>query len=689
MADTLLIELLTEELPPKSLLKLAMALRDALFESLTQLGFAGAQSCACQHASPRRLAVMITEVAAMQPTRTVERKGPALASAFNAEGKPTPALAGFARSCGVDVAALDKAADAKGEYFVYRSEKAGEPLEAHLSGILAAALKKLPVAKLMRWGDSDVEFVRPVHGLVMLHGERVVPGSVLGLTSGNTTRGHRFMSSGEIVIPHADAYAETLREQGHVVASFEERRAAIRMGLESAAGAATPSMPDALLDEVSALVEWPVVLAGQFDPAFLAVPQECLILSMQAHQKYFPLLDAAGRLLPRFLLVSNLASRDPAVIVSGNERVLRARLSDARFFFEQDRKTPLSDRVEKLGAVVYHNKLGSQLERVTRIEHLALDIARRLHGNTSLAARAARLAKADLLTDMVGEFPELQGTMGMHYARHDGEDEHVARAIEQHYHPRFAGDSLPDETIARAVALADRLDALTGILGIGLAPSGDKDPFALRRAALGIVRILAECGLPLDVHELLDAACAGYAAGRIAPDTARTAFDFIQERLRGWLKDQGYGVAEVDAVLALRAGRIDQLLPRLAAVRAFAALPEAEALAAANKRIGNILRKSGGVASGEPDIALFAEAAERELFDSMNRIAPELDSALANADYAAALTRLAGARGAVDRYFDEVMVMAEEPLLRANRLALLTKLAGMMNRVADISRLSA
>jgi glycyl-tRNA synthetase beta chain len=563
-----------------------------------------------------------------------------------------------------------------------------------LAGVVAEALKKLPIPKVMRWGDSDHQFVRPVHGLVMLHGDSVVPGEVLGLTSGNTTRGHRFLGDGQLTLTDADSYETALEGAGKVVASFARRREIIARALQARADelGAQVRLIDALLDEVTALVEWPVVYVSEFEPEFLEVPQECLILTMQANQKYFPLFDKAGKLQNRFLIVSNMAVADPRNIVDGNARVVRPRLSDARFFFNQDRKATLASRLDKLASVVYHNKLGSVLERVERIETLAQKIAVRLGANASLAARAGRLAKADLVTDMVGEFPELQGIMGRYYALHDGEDAQVADAVQSHYQPRFAGDALPAGNIACAVALADKLDALTGFFGIGQIPTGDKDPFGLRRAALGVLRILMESPLPLDLVGLIADAQAGFAAGLLTQPVAGPLLDFMHDRLRGLLRESGgkfggHAQDAVEAVLAQRPTRIDLVPARLDAVRAFQRLPEALALAAANKRIGNILKKAEGELPA-PDIALLQEPAEKALFERVLLIAPLVGSHVANEDYADALKVLASVRAEVDCFFDEVMVNTEEPLIRANRLGLLKALYAQLNAVADISRLA-
>ncbi|MEX0960593.1 MAG: glycine--tRNA ligase subunit beta [Burkholderiales bacterium] len=691
MKQTLLVELLTEELPPKALLSLGLTFRNAVIAGLAGAKFVDADSQQPEEvlATPRRLAVTVRHVAAVQADQEIERKGPYVSQGLGADGKPTKALLGFARSCGVEVDALEKGQDAKGAHYVFRSVKRGEPLDEHLADIVTQALKKLPTPKLMRWGNRDVQFVRPVHGLVLLHGDRVVRGEVLGIAGSNATRGHRFMGEGAVTVPNAEAYADTLAQRGAVIAGFTQRRKAIAEALagEAARLKAVLHEDEALLDEVTALVEFPVVYSGAFEPDFLAVPQECLILSMKQHQKYFPLFDAKGKLLPRFLIVSNLKTADPSDIVRGNERVLRARLSDAKFFFDQDRKRKLADRVPRLGDVVYHNKLGTQLERVARMQKLAGHIAERLGTDVVAAERAAWLCKADLLTEMVGEFPELQGIMGMYYAQHDGEADSVARAIEAHYHPRFANDSLPQENVGAAVALADKLDTLTGIFGIGLVPTGDKDPFALRRHALGVLRILAESQLPLDLLQLLQFARSQFSAETVADSVAADVHAFMLDRLRGYLRDRGFAADEVDAVVSQNPRRIDLVLPRLEAVRAFRHMPEAGSLAAANKRIRNILRKADGV-RGAPDMALLQESAEKKLFGAVNALSPKVDSLVENEGYTDALKLLAGVKGEVDAFFDEVMVMTDDPLTRDNRLALLDQLEKLMNRVADISRLA-
>ncbi|THF63773.1 glycine--tRNA ligase subunit beta [Pseudothauera nasutitermitis] len=695
---TLLVELLTEELPPKALPRLGETFAGKIAEGLKARGLADAGAGFRWFASPRRIAIVMPGVLDQAEAQEVTEKLMPVSVALDAEGKPTPALRKKMEAKGIPaeaVAGFERRLDGKAEALFHTATVAGAQLAQVLAGIVQDAVKALPIPKVMRWGDGEATFVRPVHKLVMLHGADVVPGRVLDLDAGRTTRGHRFMSRGDIDIATAEAYEPTLLAEGKVVPDFAERRADIERQLLAEAarlGAQLGEHAD-LLDEVSALVEHPTVYVGEFEAEFLAVPQECLILTMQANQKYFPLFDAAGKLQNRFLIVSNMRVSDPANIVSGNARVVRPRLSDARFFFETDKKHKLDSRLPRLGNVVYHNKLGSVLERVERLEALAGRIAARLGADEAAARRAARLAKADLVTEMVGEFPELQGIMGRYYALADGEGEVVADAIQAHYQPRFAGDALPAGNIAAAVALADKLDALAGFFGIGLVPTGDKDPFALRRAALGVLRILIETPLPLALDELIDEAAAGFKPGLLSVEGHRAQLlDFLFERLRHLLRGDeqqpGHAPDVIDAVLALRPARIDLVPVKLDAVRAFRALPEAEALAAANKRIVNILKKAEGTL-GEPDIALLQEAAEKALFHRVVEVAPLVRSHVDNEDYADALCVLAGLRAEVDRFFEEVMVMAEEPLTRANRLALLNQLAGLMNRVADISRLSA
>ncbi len=688
MNHSLLIELRTEELPPKSLKALSESFASSVFAALKEQAFASPQSVCTPYATPRRLALLITDVSAQQPDRVIEKKGPAVASGVDAEGKPTRALEGFMRSAGVTFDQMHQVADGKAEYFVARSEKKGEAIDAHLADIVTQSLKKLPIPKLMRWGDSDVQFVRPVHGLIMLHGNRVVPGSVLALESGKTTLGHRFMSTGEIVIDEAESYSAKLAA-GKVLASFAERRAAIAGQLDAKASelSATMKPSDGLLDEVSALVEWPAVYVGEFESEYLEVPQECLILTMQQNQKYFPLFDAAGKLLNKFLIVSNMVVADPRHIVEGNARVVRPRLSDARFFYQKDIKDGFATRVLKLGSVVYHNKLGTLADRAQRLGLIAAFVAGQIGADANLARNAGLLCKVDLLTDMVGEFPELQGIMGRYYAQNEGAKPDVAEAMEHHYRPRFAGDVLPGSLVSCSAALADKLDALVGFFGIGQIPTGDKDPFGLRRAALGVLRIVMEKPLALDLGELIAATAKAFPSNTLtAKGFEAQLFDFMLDRLRGLLRDAGYAQDVVEAVLAQGPTRIDLVPAKLDAVRDFLALPDALALAAANKRIGNILKKAEGQLP-QPDPKLFSEDAERALYAQLQVITPLVAAHVERGEYAGALSALASVRSEVDHFFDKVMVNVDDPALRANRLGLLKSLFDQLNAVADISKL--
>jgi glycyl-tRNA synthetase beta chain len=695
-AATLLVELFTEELPPKALKKLGEAFADGIAAGLSSRDFLEAGSVVTGYATPRRLAVAITGVRAIAPDKAFKEKLLPVNLAFDGDGKPTPALLGRLKArqlSHIDLTTLTRENDGKTESLYYAAVAKGGPLVNALESALEETLAKLPIPKVMSYAApgsyyNDVRFVRPAHKLLALHSSEVVPVRALDLDAGNVTGGHRFLSGGDIAIATADAYAPTLEAEGKVIPSFAARRAAIVVGLEGAAGDARPIMPDALLDEVTALVEWPAIYAGTFDAAFLDVPQECLILTMQLNQRYFALADDAGKLVNRFLLVSNIATADASAIVSGNERVLRARLADAKFFFDQDRRQTLESRLPKLASVVYHNKLGTQADRSARVGAVAAAIAHELGADRAQALRAARLAKADLVTDMVGEFPELQGLMGRYYAEHDGEPPDVSAAIEQHYWPRFAGDALPAGPVAQSVALADKLDTLVGIWGIGLVPTGDKDPFGLRRHALGVLRILLERRLPPELPALLELAAEQFPAGTIAPGTTTGVAGFMQDRLRQLLRDSGAAPNEVEAVLADAPARIDLVAPRLAAVQAFAALPEAAALAAANKRIVNILRKNGDDAAPAVDRGRLAEGAEHDLFMAFQKLAPQVEADYARGDFAAALLALATTKPVVDRFFDDVMVMVDDLGLRANRLALLRSVAATMNRVADISRLA-
>ena len=725
--QNLLVELFVEELPPKALRKLGDAFAAVLAEQLTTLGLAGAASEVTAYASPRRLAAHVTEVADKAADKAVQQKLMPVAVGLDAAGNATPALLKKLQALGADVsdpaavvATLKRAQDGKAEALFYDSVVPGATLAAGLQKALDEAIAKLPIPKVMSYqlesdcelpGWSSVNFVRPAHGLVALHGSTVVPVKALGLSAGNRTQGHRFEAAvSPVVLAHADQYADTLRTDGAVIASFAERKAEIARQLAAAAAAvgdgARPIDDDALLDEVTALVERPNVLTCSFEKEFLDVPQECLILTMKANQKYFPLLDAAGKLTHQFLVVSNITPDDASLVVDGNERVIRPRLADAKFFFDQDRKKTLLSRVQGLGKVVYHNKLGTQGERVERVRAIATMMAERVF--TALVAHnpalesdegddareylmtcvdtAALLAKTDLVTDMVGEFPELQGIMGGYYAANDGLAVEVAHAIEDHYKPRFAGDDLPRETVGVIVALADKLETLVGMFGIGNLPTGDRDPFALRRHALGVIRMLVEKDLPLDLSALLAGAVPAF--GDKIVDASPALADFIYDRLAGSLREQGYSAQEVDAVLALRPERLSLVQKQLAAVRAFAALPESPALAAANKRVGNILKKAGEVdAHVNPD--LLQEKAEQDLYAALQRFVPEANAQFEAGDFTASLQTLAVLRAPVNAFFDDVMVNAEQMDLRLNRQGLLKSLHDAMNRVADLSRLVA
>jgi glycyl-tRNA synthetase beta chain len=711
----LLVELFVEELPPKALKKLGESFARELADSLRAQGLATEHSAVTPFASPRRLAAHISAVLAAAPDKAVSHKLMPASVALAADGTPTPALLKKLASLGADASvlpALKRQMDGKAEALFYDSVAPGAMLAQGLQKALDESIAKLPIPKVMTYqlesgaqpGWSSVQFVRPAHGLVALHGAALVPVSALGLQAGRETHGHRFEAAMDpVVLQHADCYAEQLRDQGAVIAGFAQRRGEIARQLQHAASrqGLTPIDDDALLDEVTALVERPNVLLGRFEEAFLAVPQECLILTMKANQKYFPLLDAAGKLTNQFLIVSNISPADPGAVIGGNERVVRPRLADAKFFFDQDRRKTLVSRVDGLSKVVYHNKLGSQRDRAERVRAIGHAIVNQLRMATlpytvdaqdefgvldSKVQEAALLAKADLLTDMVGEFPELQGVMGGYYARHEGLRDGVAIAIEHHYKPRFAGDTLPRNHTGTVLALADKLETLVGLFGIGQLPTGDKDPFALRRHALGVIRILTEKNLPLDLPALLQGALPAF--GDLVTDPTEALLGFFTDRLAVSLRDQGYSAQEVDAVLALAPTRLGDLPRRLEAVRAFAALPEAASLAAANKRVGNILKKVDGVAPTAVDAALLREPAEQALAQALATVRPQADSLFDQHDYTASLQALAALKAPVDAFFESVMVNADDPALRANRLGLLAQLHAAMNRVADLSKLA-
>ncbi|MDO9358251.1 MAG: glycine--tRNA ligase subunit beta, partial [Polaromonas sp.] len=700
----LLVELFVEELPPKALRKLGDAFAGVLFEQLKAQGLAAGASVLTSFASPRRLAAHVTAVAAQGADKAVSQKLMPVSVGLDASGNASPALLKKLQALGADasaVAGLKRAPDGKAEALFYDSTVKGATLAEGLQKALVEAIAKLPIPKVMTYqladGWSDVKFVRPAHGLVALHGSDVVAIEALGLKAGNSTHGHRFEAALDpVVLKDADSYATTLQKDGAVIASFAERKAEIVRQLAAAAakvgGGVKAIDDDALLDEVTALVERPNVLICEFEKEFLEVPQECLILTMKANQKYFPLLEASGKLSNKFLVVSNISPADASAVVGGNERVVRPRLADAKFFFDQDRKKTLASRVAGLDKVVYHNKLGSQGERIARVSRIATEIGMLLavDGDSGLAMhaqRAAQLAKTDLVTDMVGEFPELQGTMGRYYALNDGLPADIADAIEDHYKPRFAGDELPRNQVGVIVALSDKLETLVGMFGIGNLPTGDKDPFALRRHALGVVRMLIERELPLQFHELTRLAFGAFPAG-LLQDKAVELDEFLIERLKGYLREGGYSVAEVDAAIyAQQLGLWSTLPKRLAAVRTFAALPEAPALAAANKRISNILKKTDGVDAHVSEL-LLQEPAEKVLHAAMQQVTPQATAQFESGDYAASLQTLAALRAPVDAFFEGVMVNAEQADLRLNRLGLLATLHQAMNRVADLSRLA-
>jgi len=697
----LLVELFVEELPPKVLKKLGEAFATGLLESLQTQGLTSADTSVTAYATPRRLAAHLTRIPAQAADKSVSQKLMPVSVGIDANGQPTPALLKRLAGLGADasvVPKLKRESDGKADVLFFDSMVTGATLQQGLQKALEDTLAKLPIPKVMTYqladGWSSVNFVRPAHGLVALHGTDVVPITILGLAAGNTTQGHRFEAAvNPIKLQDADSYAEQLQTEGAVIASFAERRAEIARQLAAAAAKAgkdlQPITDEALLDEVTALVERPNVLIGQFEAEFLEVPQECLILTMKANQKYFPLLDVEGTLSNKFLIVSNINPSDPSAVIGGNERVVRPRLADAKFFFDQDRKKTLESRVEALNKVVYHNKLGSQGERTERVRRIARYIGKTLGGEalSKLTDKAAQLAKADLVTDMVGEFPELQGIMGRYYALYAGEPQDVAEAIEDHYKPRFAGDELPRNMVGTSVALADKLETLIGLFCIGQIPTGDKDPFALRRHALGVIRMLIEQELPFNLDELIaqSTQLMDLPEPNHQPDGL---LEFVYERLSGILREQGYSAQEVDAVLSLRPQRLSDIPDRLAAVRSFSTLPEAESLAAANKRVGNILKKAEGKVTANVDMTLLAEPAEAALYQALTAVKPKADAAFEQNDFTASLKALAVLKQPVDAFFDSVMVNAEAPALRNNRLGLLATLHQAMNRVADLSKLA-
>ncbi|MCB1874575.1 MAG: glycine--tRNA ligase subunit beta [Chromatiales bacterium] len=683
----LLLEIGTEELPPKALYRLAESLANGLAEGLGKAELAHGE--VRFYASPRRLAVYVAALTTAQEDRILERRGPAVKAAFDGDGNPSKAAQGFARSCGVEVHDLEQVETEQGAWLVFRKPEQGRATADLLPEMVEAALAKLPIPKRMRWGDGDAEFVRPVHWVLLLLGADVVPGAVLGCPCGRETRGHRFHHPQVISIAEPGEYLDSLKDPGRVIADFGARRRQIAQSVQQAGednGGTAVVDPD-LLDEVTALVEWPVPIVGAFETRFLDVPQEALISAMKGHQKYFHMVDAEGRLLPKFIAISNLESSRPASIREGNERVIRPRLTDAEFFWKQDRKHGLAAHRDSLGTVVFQNRLGTLADKSDRAAAGAAEIAAAIGGQPDLARRAGELSKCDLMTSMVYEFPELQGIMGRYYAAAEGEALSVALALDEQYLPRFSGDELPSDPVGQSLGLADRLDTLVGIFGIGQRPTGDKDPFALRRAALGVLRILVEKHLDLDLGELIAAAVGRFPAGIIQEDTAETLLDFLFDRLRGYFSESGYAPDEFDSVQVLRPTHPLDFRARLEAVAVFRKLPEAESLAAANKRIRNILRKSGQETAGEIDPGRFQDAAEKALYEQLQGLREPVTRLLQDRRYTEALTLLAGLRESVDRFFDEVMVMAEDEALRNNRLALLDAMSRLFLGVADISRL--
>jgi glycyl-tRNA synthetase beta chain len=685
-ACDLLVEIGTEELPPKALQQLSEAFVEGIRAGLEKAGLQF--SSVTPFATPRRLAAIVTDLSPAQPDKTVERRGPALAAAYGADGAPTQAARGFAGSCGVTVEELERLETPKGTWLAFRSVQPGRGASELVPEVVDNALAGLPIPRRMRWNSLKVEFVRPVHWVVMLYGEQVIDAEVLGVRAGRESRGHRFHHPAPIPISEPSAYAALLESQGHVVAAFDRRAQIIRGQVETLAtqlgGQAV--IDPGLLQEVTSLVEWPVAVAGSFEERFLQVPSEALVATMKGNQKYFHLVDEKGALLPRFILIANIESRDPQAVRAGNERVIRPRLADASFFWNQDRAHSLASRVEQLAGVVFQHKLGTLLDKSRRVASLARAIAHELNEDGQIAARAAELAKCDLLTEMVGEFPELQGIMGRYYAAHDGEPGAVAVALDEQYMPRQAGGALPATPTGQILAVAERLDTLVGIFGIGQSPTGDKDPFALRRAALGVLRILIERSLDLDLMELLLRAARGYDLFDPEP-VADQVFNFAMERLRAYYLETGVTPDTFEAVLAPRPTRPLDFDQRVRAVTAFRALPEAASLSAANKRIHNILRKADGPVPSTLDPALLGETAEKTLAAQVDAIRAAVEPLLTQGHYTAALTELARLRPAVDLFFDQVMVMSDDGALRNNRLALLNGLRELFLRTADVSRL--
>ena len=679
-----LVEIGTEELPPKALKTLATSFADNVEAELNQAGLSFDKIE--WFAAPRRLAVKVLNLATQQPSKEIEKRGPAVSAAFDAEGKPTKAAEGWARGCGITVEQAERIATDKGEWLVHRAKIEGQPTKNLLNDIVANALAKLPIPKPMRWADKTVQFIRPVHTVTMLLGDELIEGEILGVASARTIRGHRFLGEKEFEIQHADQYPQLLREKGSVVADFNERKAEILAKSQAKATAlgGVADIEESLLEEVTSLVEYPNVLAAKFEERFLAVPAEALVYTMKGDQKYFPIYDKDGKLLPHFIFVSNINPEDPTAIIEGNEKVVRPRLTDAEFFFKTDLKQKLVDRLPRLETVLFQQQLGTLKDKTDRIEQLAGEIAKQIGADEAKAKRAGLLSKCDLMTNMVFEFTDTQGVMGMHYARHDGEDEEVAVALNEQYMPRFAGDELPKSLVASAVALADKFDTLTGIFGIGQAPKGSADPFALRRAALGALRIIVEKNLPLDLEDLVKKSAALFGDKLTNQNVVADVVDFMLGRFRAWYQDEGIAVDVIQAVLARRPTRPADFDARVRAVSHFRTLDSAEALAAANKRVSNILAKADA-AIGEINLTACVEPAEKSLAEAVLALRTEVQPLIAQGDYTAVLDKLANLRAPVDSFFDNVMVNAEDPALRQNRLAILNTLQDLFLQVADIS----
>lgn len=679
-----LVEIGTEELPPKALKTLATSFADNVEAELIQAGLSFDKIE--WFAAPRRLAVKVLNLATQQPSKEIEKRGPAVSAAFDAEGKPTKAAEGWARGCGITVEQAERIATDKGEWLVHCAKIEGQPTKNLLNDIVANALAKLPIPKPMRWADKTVQFIRPVHTVTMLLGDELIEGEILGVASARTIRGHRFLGEKEFEIQHADQYPQLLREKGSVVADFNERKAEILAKSQAKATAlgGVADIEESLLEEVTSLVEYPNVLAAKFEERFLAVPAEALVYTMKGDQKYFPIYDKDGKLLPHFIFVSNINPEDPTAIIEGNEKVVRPRLTDAEFFFKTDLKQKLVDRLPRLETVLFQQQLGTLKDKTDRIEQLTGEIAKQIGADEAKAKRAGLLSKCDLMTNMVFEFTDTQGVMGMHYARHDGEDEEVAVALNEQYMPRFAGDELPKSLVASAVALADKFDTLTGIFGIGQAPKGSADPFALRRAALGALRIIVEKNLPLDLEDLVKKSAALFGDKLTNQNVVADVVDFMLSRFRAWYQDEGIAVDVIQAVLARHPTRPADFDARVRAVSHFRTLDSAEALAAANKRVSNILAKADA-AIGEINLTACVEPAEKALAEAVLVLRTEVQPLIAQGDYTAVLDKLANLRAPVDSFFDNVMVNAEDPALRQNRLAILNTLQGLFLQVADIS----